>query len=437
MPETRRNFGYVGSLVFLFALVLPIFTITRGDTILLLGSYVIAYGAYFFVWEIPNERFLFSLGLVARICLFLTLPILSDDVFRFIWDGHLLKNGIHPFNELPIFYLNQNLPGLNQALFDALNSQTHFTVYPPLNQGIFWLAVTISENWLIATGVIRMFLLASDIGALYFLRKLLLLKQKPQQWAMLYFLNPLLIIEGVGNLHFEGMVIFFLVVGLYYFEKQNVRTSAIHFGLAVGTKLLPLIFLPYFFFNEIRKKKVTFTLVAGLVTVATLLPLYSSKFIAGMKDSLSLYFQQFEFNASIYYIIREIGFTITGYNEIAIIGPALSIASIISIIGISIIGIRKNWPVEKVLLFVLTAHLLLSLTIHPWYILPLIMLGLLSGYVYPLIWSLVIFITYAGYATAEYELSMWFITLEYLIVFLAFIFNKRIKQWVTTYSSYS
>lgn len=437
MPNHRRNFGYVGSLVFLLALMLPIFTITRSDTTLLLGSYAIAFGAYFFVCQIPNERFLFGLGLVARIGLFLTLPILSDDVFRFLWDGILLKNGINPFDELPSYYLDKNITGLNLDRFNSLNSQDHFTVYPPINQVIFWLAVNISWDWLNQTNVIRIFLLAADIGAFIYLRKLLLLKKKPLQLSMLYFLNPLLILEGVGNLHFEGMVIFFLVVGLYYFEKRQTPFSAIHFGLAIGTKLLPLIFLPYFFFNEVRKRKVTFTFIAGLVSIISLLPLYSASFIAGMKDSLGLYFQQFEFNGSIYYVIREIGFAITGYNEIAIIGPALSIASVVTILSISIFGIRKKWPVEKVLLFVLSAHLLLSMTIHPWYILPLIALGILSGYVYPIIWSLVIFVTYAGYATIEYELSMWFIALEYLIVFLAFIFNQRIKQWVTTYSSFS
>lgn len=437
MPNHRRNLGYVGALVFLLALLLPIFTITRSDTILILGSYAIAFGAYFFVCGIENERFLVSLGFIARIGLFLTLPILSDDVFRFLWDGLLLKNGIHPFNELPGFYLDKNLSGLDQALFDRLNSKTHFTVYPPINQGIFWLAVTISENWLVSTGIIRLFLLASDIGTLYFLRKLLVLKQKPVQWAMLYFLNPLIIIEGVGNLHFEVMVIFFLVTGLYYFEKNKVRKSAIQFGLAVGTKLLPLIFLPYFFFREIRIRKIAFSLIAGLVSIATLLPLYSPSFIHGMRDSLGLYFQRFEFNASIYYLIREIGFAITGYNEIARIGPALSLTSFLTIITISIVAIRKKWAVEKVLLFTLTGHLLLSMTIHPWYILPLIALGILSGYVFPIVWSFAIFITYAGYASKQYELSMWLIALEYLIVFLAFIFNQRIKQWVTTYLSFS
>jgi hypothetical protein len=437
MPNHRRNLGYVGSLVFLLALLLPIFTITRSDTILLLGSYALAFGAYFFVWRIPNERFLLSLGIMIRTGLLLTLPILSDDIYRFLWDGYLLKNGIHPFNELPGYYLDKNLHGLNQALFNVLNSQTHFTVYPPINQGIFWVAVNVSDNWLISTNVIRVFLFAADIGAFIYLRKLLILKQKTSSWAMLYFLNPLLILEGVGNLHFEGMVIFFLMACLYHFEKLHIRHAAVHLGLAIGTKLLPLIFLPYFLFKEIGKRKLTFTLIASSVGALTLLPLLSASFIAGMKDSLGLYFQQFEFNASIYYLLREIGFMITGYNEIAIIGPWLSAASAIAIISISILGVRRHWAPEKVLLFVLTAHLMLSMTIHPWYILPLVALGLLSGYFYPLIWSLMIFVTYAGYATVEYDLSMWLITLEYLIVFLAFIFNKRIKQWVTIYSSFS
>lgn len=435
MPDARRNLGYVGSLIFLLALLLPIFLIKRADTGWLLSSYFVAFGCYLHLWKHPNATFVFGLGLTARVGLFATLPILSDDVFRFLWDGFLLKNGIHPFAEIPRFYLDSSVPGLTPELFEMLNSKERFTVYPPLNQGLFWLSVTISDNWLVATGFMRLLLLTVDIGTFVFLKKILVMKGKDPQLAFLYFLNPLVILEGVGNLHFEVLVIFFLTAGLYYFYKNETWKAATAIGLAVGTKLLPLIFLPYFFFQEITNRRITFTLLAGAVSVLTLLPLFSESFIIGMKDSLGLYFQNFEFNPSLFYLAKQIGYALTGTNQIAVVGPILSVLSMISILLISIAGILRKWPVEKVLLFVLTAYLLLSTTVHPWYILPLIMLGLLSGYVYPLVWSLVIFITYAGYATTQYELSMWWVALEYFIVVLAFIFNKSIKQWLTTSSS--
>ncbi|MEQ9229236.1 MAG: hypothetical protein RIF46_01035, partial [Cyclobacteriaceae bacterium] len=72
-------------------------------------------------------------------------PSLSDDFYRFIWDGRLLAHGIHPFAELPGFYLDPslNIPGIDQSLFDNLNSKEYFTIYPPFAQLIFLISVLI------------------------------------------------------------------------------------------------------------------------------------------------------------------------------------------------------------------------------------------------------------------------------------------------------
>ncbi len=430
MPKTSRNFDYVLALVFAASIILPTFLIDRANTAPLMVSFVLAFGSYLFLWSSTNINLQWTLGILTRIGLFLTLPILSDDIFRFLWDGFLLKNGIHPFAELPSYYLDKNVDGLSEALYVKLNSQNYFTVYPPINQGLFWLAVTVSENWLVATGVLRAMFLLADIGTMYYLQKILERSGKNTHLAFLYFLNPLVILEGVGNVHFEVLLVFFLAAAIYYYPTSKMKSGAA-FGLAIGTKLLPLIVLPFLFLKDVMTRNWKLTVITGLVCITSLLPMLNNSFINGMQNSLALYVQNFEFNGSVFRIAREIGILVQGYNPIKTIGPIFSLISFLGIIAYSVFAFRKKYDLPKTMLFVWSIYLLLASTVHPWYILPLILLGILSGQTFPIVWSLVIFVTYAGYSDSGHDLHWIWILLEYLFVLLAFIYNNRLKSWLT------
>lgn len=430
MPNNYKT-GYY---TFLVVYILAVFSIgnwiERHQTLPLMLAYASAFGGYVFILQKDEyKKLLFNGGILIRILLFLSLPTLSDDLYRFIWDGTLLKNGIHPFDELPGYYLNQNISGLDHQLYNKLNSPNYFTIYPPLNQFIFWLSAVIGNgDWLVSSNVIRLILSAADVGSFFLLEKLLTHYGKSGKMAYWYFLNPLVIIEFTGNLHFEGLVIFFLLVGIYFYEKNKSLLSSVGFGLAVGTKLLPLIYLPFLFLKGLKNKKWFISIMAGIIGLATLLPLLNETFIQAISQSLDLYFRSFEFNASIYFIAREVGYWIYGYNNIALIGPVLSILSFLSIMSISAIAYLKNWKLPKAFLFILTCYLLFATTVHPWYILPLLVFGLLSGYWFPVVWSFLIFITYAGYTKNGFELPMYIVVVEYLITALVLLVEARMKN---------
>lgn len=403
--------------------------IEREQSWSLLIAYISAFVSYFFiVQEKESFKLLFGVGILVRLSLFFSMPSLSDDIYRFIWDGTLLSNGIDPFDQLPGYYLNQNVPGISQTLYDKLNSPEYFTIYPPINQFIFWLSATIGNgSWLVSTNVIRVLLLAADIGSLWMITQLLKQHNKSVHLAFWLFLNPLLILEFVGNVHFEGFVLFFLLAGVYWFKKSKKILSGSGFGLAIATKLLPFIYLPFIFLAGLRSKKWHISIIAGIVAITSLVPMLNASFIAGMQSSLNLYFQKFEFNASIYFLAREIGFWLYGYNKIADIGPLLSILSLVSILSISILAAIKKWALPKTFLFILLTYLLFATTVHPWYTIPLIAFGLLSGYYFPIVWSFMIFVTYLGYFESGFYLSNWLVLLEYLIVVIVLILELEEK----------
>lgn len=430
MPKQQQTGFYTFLGIFFIAIFALGNWFDRSQSAPVILAYFSAFLSYVFVLQKSEERNpLLIAGFLARIVLFFHLPILSDDLYRFIWDGTLIKNGLHPFEALPSTVINQNINGLDQALFDRLNSPDYFTIYPPLNQFIFWLSVTISQgDWLFSANIIRTILAGADIGSFLLLERLLRIYGKSHTLAFWYWLNPLVILEFTGNLHFEGLVIFFVLAGIYFFERNRRWVASLGFGLAIGTKLLPLIYLPYLFLAGIRNKRWHISILAGVMGLLTLAPLLDQTFISAMTESLDLYFRSFEFNASLYFIARAIGYWIYGYNNIALIGPLLSILSLLSILTISIFSFLKKWSIPKTFLFILTAYLFFATTVHPWYIIPLIVFGLTAGYWYPIIWSFLIFLTYLGYSAKGFELPMYIIVIEYVLTVLVLLVELKYKK---------
>jgi alpha-1,6-mannosyltransferase len=160
-----------------------------------------------------------------------------------------------------------------------------------------------------------------------------------------------------------------------------------------------------------------------------LLPFLSMEFITNYSKSVGLWFGTFEFNASIYYLARAVGFATTGYNEIAIITIILPIISILVILGFSLIKTNTALPeLISSMLFVLTCYLFLSTTVHPWYIATLVILCIFTDYKFPLVWSIVIVLSYFAYTKPDNAENMWIIGLEYGVVFTVLFWEILSKR---------
>jgi alpha-1,6-mannosyltransferase len=408
----------------------------RTNTFGILLAYFLTFLAFIKIWNSISAFSLLALGIIGRLILFISLPNLSDDFYRFIWDAFLFTEGHNPFNYLPIDAVELGGPGADAHLLAHVNSPTHYTCYPPLHQLPFVLGAYITSDWFTIVAIARVIFLAAEIGSYIYLKKILTLLKKPQSLAFLYFLNPLIILEGVGNLHFEILVIFLLVLSIYSFYKSKPIFQGLCLGLAVGVKLIPALFGPAMFFHWRGNKKFYLALSATIVVFLTLHPILFQDSAIGMAKSLALYFNHLEFNAPIYLILKKLVLKIWGYGATKKIATLLSVIAGIAVVWISAHGPKKGWRLEQTMLYCLTVYLLSSATVHPWYILPLVALGLLAGYIYPMVWSLLIFVTYLGYSAHDYALSLGWIVSEYLLVGLAFLYNNQLKSWLKIPSSY-
>ena len=395
----------------------------RHDSVALITQYILLFSAYaWLLFQKTDWSFkqLIWLGIGFRILLLLATPNLSEDVFRFIWDGRLWLQGIDAYAYLPNDLIKTN-PEVSERLFKLLNSPGYYTIYPPINQLIFVIAASVTsiKGSII---IIRLFILAAEVISLITLSKLIQARNGEAKALMLYALNPLAILELTGNLHFEAFVICFLLLAIHYLDQNKKIKSAIALGLSISFKIIPIIWLAAFFKKINLKAYVFFVLVALAIALVTFLPLLQTSIFQGGGASAKLYFQTFEFNASIYYLVREVGYWSKGYNIIQTAGP------LISLIGFALIDLYNLFASEKTsiserALWSWFIYCLFATTIHPWYILPLVVLSSLTDYKFPLLWSFLIFFTYLGYSANGFSENLWITAVEYISVISFAVFE--------------
>ncbi|TYP92008.1 Protein of unknown function (DUF2029) [Fodinibius salinus] len=358
-------------------------------------------------------------AVIFRLLFLFSVPELSDDIFRFIWDGNLFVNGINPFAHTPsALKESASLSIVSDHLYQQLNSPDYYSVYPPVCQYIFGFSAWIFGGELLGNVVtIRLFVIGVELGTIWLLKKLLKYYGLNSSYLLIYALNPLIIVELSGNLHFEAVMIFFLVLSLYFFVIHQKLWALISFVIAVNVKLIPLLLVPYLLFSLSRKQALWLTGVLGGGTILLHMPFLDPSFFQNFGDSLGLYFQTFEFNASLYYVIRWVGMQVVGYNIIQFAGPTLAAVSTALIFGISWkLRDRSLKNIPLVFLITLTAYYLFSTTVHPWYISSLLVFMPLTGMLYPVAWSVVIPLSYVTYATADYTENLWLVAVEYLLL---------------------
>jgi hypothetical protein len=176
-------------------------------------------------------------------------------------------------------------------------------------------------------------------------------------------------------------------------------------------------------------KSMSFYAIVGATTILFFLPFYSSQFVSNYAETVGLWFHNFEFNASLYYIAREIGYSITGYNEVAIIGTFTAIIVFLFVIAMAFF--RRNLSAIQLItamLFALSFYYFTATTVHPWYIATLLILSIFTKYKFPLVWSFVIILSYLAYGNNDTVENLWIIALEYLIVYSIFIWEVFIKK---------
>ncbi|MEO9532133.1 MAG: glycosyltransferase family 87 protein [Crocinitomicaceae bacterium] len=370
-----------------------------------------------------------AIAIIARLILLMAVPELSNDFYRFIWDGELMTKGINPYAHVPNDLISQG-PFYNdfymRTLFHGMGelSQSNYSCYPVLNQLLFLLPTSLFDSIQANVISLKVIMILADVGVIFIGRKILILLKKPAHLIWLYALNPFVILEFSGNLHFEGVMIFFILLSIYLIMTERWMFAALFFGFAIQIKLIPILLIPFLYKRLKWRKSLGFTAMTTFVVVGMSALLINEAFLGNFMQSINLYFNNFEFNASLYNLLEEYTFSTKGYSEIAVDGPFLSKIGTVCILCLAIFrAVKNDQQVFSGMMFALLIYYLFATTVHPWYISLILIFSIFTNYKLGLVWSIVVMLSYFAYSNPNFEENMLFITIEYLCVLIVAVFE--------------
>jgi alpha-1,6-mannosyltransferase len=431
---TRRILVAFSIVVFLVSIFLVNWQVDRTNFSFIALFYTLAFAAYLLLIRYKEalsfKHFILIAG-AAHLISMIYEPYLSIDYYRFIWDGEITWVGINPFDFTPQELFHQPFVQESPYLLEVYEgiggmSQANYSVYPPVNQGYFLLATAFSNSLSVNTFILKLLIVITEIFGAIYLRKLLMYLKIETSRMWLLYLNPLWIIECTGNTHFEGVMISYLFIALYFLIQKKIVTGAVFFAIAVQIKLIPLMLLPFFYrFLGFWKSALFYLITITIVILLALLQLNNEN-IENFGNSVRLYFQVFEFNSFILHYYIQYGIAETGWNLTKTYGPQLSRIAIGLIMTLALYGQINDWKkLFKRMTIAFFIYLLFSSTLHPWYVLTMLALSLFTNYTFPLLWSFLIFFSYVFYNyndSSAFEVRT-IVNIEYIVLIGLFIYE--------------
>jgi len=356
-------------------------------------------------------------AVLARVPFLVTAPILSDDIFRYVWDGRVQHAGINPYiyppDDKAIAFLREG----HEADYAGINNKDIPTIYPPFMQMAFYAATAISESvsWM------KVFFVLADIALIFALMHLLKALELNPIRALVYAWSPLVIVEVAASGHNDALAVLCLMLALSAIVQHRPSLSMVMLTLSGLGKVIGYTLTPLF----LRSLRPRALLVMPVVTVLLALPYASAGSLAFR--GITQYGLRWRGNDGVFHIL----YYLTGSLDTA----KLIVAGFLVTMVLVLVALNAN-PLRSSYLTV-GAVLLLTTTVHPWYL--LWMAPFLAIYTSPawLYLMLSVALTYHSAYLATpgqpWEDVIWVKLLEYVPFFvlaLAGIWRER-RAWRT------
>lgn len=348
------------------------------------------------IWLIPRiqdtRQLLFiaiGIGLAARLLFATSTPIYEDDFYRYLWDGAVTAQGIDPFKYPPSDFQSEEdaltallgpqsaskdqdwqvlktLAADSEPVITRINYPYIKTEYPLVAQGAFALSYVI-QPWSLV--VWRLICLACELLALHFLLKALVVVGKSPLWSVLYWWNPIAIVELANRVHMEALLVPALAATIFFVLSHRPIFASAALSIAVGIKFWPALLFPVLMRSQLHNPKK----LVGLVATAVIL---CAAFLAPQipngldpNSGLITYSQSWQTNSFAFSQLERLFNTLGAADADLIVRLLvfLSVSGCALVVAIP----RPNHPQDIMsrMLLATAALFFLSPTQYPWYFL--------------------------------------------------------------------
>lgn len=181
--------------------------------------------------------FVLAVAFATRAALLPVEPTLSDDLYRYVWEGRVILHGGNPYRSAPS---SAELAALRDGvIWPRVNHPDLATIYPPLAEAGFALTQRIAPG----VAAIKAWVVLADLALVGVLMRLCAASGRGAAAALVYAWNPLALIEYAGNGHLEPVAMAPLALALLWLKRRPVL-SALALAAGVLVKLGPLLALP-------------------------------------------------------------------------------------------------------------------------------------------------------------------------------------------------
>ncbi len=286
-----------------------------------------------------------AVALAARAALLPLPPSLSDDIYRYVWEGRVIVHGGDPYRQPP------DDPALaplrDRTIYPAINHKSLSTIYPPLAEAGFALVARLSPT----VGAFKLWVLLHDLALVALLLAWAARRGTGAAAVIAYAWNPLVLVEYAGNGHNDPTALAWLALAFLLSETRPVL-AALALTAAALVKLAPLAALPFLLRRWPWRAR---WLSVGLLAIGLS---WFWSLTRATYSGLIVYWGTWRNNELLFHYLERL----TGRFDTA---RTLSLALVA---GMVVLAWWRRWPPVRATRDTLGAALVASPVMHPWYL---------------------------------------------------------------------